>query len=174
MKKGLVHIYTGEGKGKTTAAVGLAVRAKSRGLNTFFAQFFKEKNIGGETLLLNTLDITTVVFDQVKSPFFHPSLDQATLRNEIKKALSSLTVIFRENKFDVMILDEFICLISTGLLSEKEALAFLKSRPKNLEIVLTGRGASPKLMNYADYITYMQKIKHPKDEGITARRGIEI
>ena len=73
-----------------------------------------------------------------------------------------------------MILDEFICLISTGLLSEKDALEFLKARPKKLEIVLTGRGATPKLMKYADYITYIQKIKHPKDEGIKARKGIEI
>ena len=73
-----------------------------------------------------------------------------------------------------MILDEFICLISTGLLSERDALKFLKSRPKKLEVVLTGRGATPILIKYADYITYMQKIKHPKDKGIKARKGIEI
>ena len=174
MRNGLVHIYTGEGKGKTTTAIGMAVRAKSRGLNTFFAQFFKEKNVGGETILLNTLDINTVIFDQIKSPFFHPNNDKEILQSEIKKAFSYLANIFKENKFDLMILDEFICLISTGLLSEKDALEFLKARPKKLEIVLTGRGATPKLMKYADYITYMQKIKHPKDEGIKARKGIEI
>lgn len=174
MKNGLVHIYTGEGKGKTTAAIGIAVRAKSRGLNTFFGQFFKEKNAGGEILLLNSLDIKTLIFDRIKSPYFHPNIDKAILEGEIKKALSCLSEIFKEDKLDLMILDEFICLISTGLLSEKVALEFLKSRPKKLEIVLTGRGATPKLMKYADYITYMQKIKHPKDEGIKARKGIEI
>jgi len=122
MKNGLVHIYTGEGKGKTTTAVGMAVRAKSRGLNTFFAQFFKEKNTGGEILLLNNLDITTAIFDRIKSPYFHPKIDKTILGSEIKKALFCPADIFKENKFDFMILDEFICLISTGLLSEKGCL----------------------------------------------------
>lgn len=174
MRKGLVHIYTGEGKGKTTAAIGLAIRAKSRGLNIFFAQFFKENTHQGETLLLNKLSITTIIFNRVKSPFFHPKTDKSLLQDEIRKSLLYLREIFNENKFDVMILDEFICLVSTGLLSEKDALQFLKSKPKKLEIVLTGRGATAKLMDYADYITCMQKIKHPQDRGVMARRGIEI
>lgn len=173
MTRGLIHIYTGDGKGKTTAAVGLAVRAKSKALRTLYAQFFKEIK-AGETTMLEQLGIETIVFEKVKSPFFNPSIDKTELRNEVKNALSHVAALFSENRFDLVILDEFICLIAEGLLSEDEAIHFIKTKPENMELVLTGRGASEKMIDSADYVTYMQKVKHPYKNKIPGRKGIEF
>ncbi len=173
MDKGLIHIYTGDGKGKTTAAVGLSIRAKSRGFKTLFVQFFKERS-GGEPFLLNDIGISTIIFDKVKSPFFNPSIDKIKLKKEVNKALSSLKKVFSENKYDLIILDEFICLITEGLLSENKAVKFIESKPDRLELVLTGRGASDKLISIADYVTSMQNIKHPYERNIRVRKGIEL
>jgi cob(I)alamin adenosyltransferase len=174
MDKGLIHIYTGDGKGKTTAAVGLAVRAKSRGLKTLFAQFFKENKSGGEISHLDAIGVNTFVFDKIISPLFNPSIDKNLLKDEVKKAFACLKDIFSEEKFDLIILDEFICLIREGLLSEDEVIKFLRDKPDSLELVLTGRGASERLIDVADYVTYMQKIKHPYKNNIKGRKGIEF
>lgn len=172
MTKGLIHIYTGDGKGKTTAAVGLAVRAKSRGLKTLYAQFFKE-NKAGETILLEGFGIDTMVFDKVKSPFFNPSINKAELKREVKSALSHIEAVFAENRFDLIILDEFIYLMTEDLLSEEEAIRFIRTKPESLELVLTGRGATESIIDIADYVTYMQKVKHPYENHIPGRKGIE-
>ncbi len=174
MNKGLIHIYTGDGKGKTTAAVGLVIRAKSRGLRTLFVQFFKENHSSGESLILEDISIETIIFDKVRSPLFHPSIDKNLLKDEIGKALNYLKDIFSEARHDLIVLDEFICLITEGLLSEDEAVNFIKNKPDNLELVLTGRGADEKIMSIADYVTYMQKIKHPYINNIKGRKGIEF
>ena len=173
MTKGLIHIYTGDGKGKTTAAVGLAVRAKSKGLKTLYVQFFKEIK-AGETTMLELIGIETIVFEKVKSPFFNPSVDKTELEKEVRSALSYLGAVFAENAFDLVILDEFICLISEGLISEDEGIHFIESKPENLELVLTGRGAPEHLIDIADYVTYMQKVKHPYTSNIAGRKGIEF
>lgn len=172
--RGLIHIYTGDGKGKTTAAVGLAVRAKSRGFNTLFVYFFKENRPSGETQLLNEIGIQTLVFDQVKSPFFNPTIDKDHLRNEVGRALSTLRKTFLEGNFDMIVLDEFICLTAEGMLSEDEAIEFAISKPEKLELVLTGRGASEKMISIADYVTFMQKLKHPFKNDVKGRKGIEF
>lgn len=174
MSKGLIHIYTGDGKGKTTAAVGLAVRAKSRGLKTLFVQFLKEKKPSGETLIFEDIGIKTLIFEDVKSPYFNPSLDKDLLIDEVKKALDELKRIFSEDTFDLIVLDEFICLIRESLLSNEEAVHFIRNKPDRLELVLTGRGATEEIMDIADYITYMQKIKHPYKNAVKGRRGIEF
>jgi len=173
MDKGLIHIYTGDGKGKTTAAVGIAIRAKSRGLKTLFVQFFKEK-AGGETFLLDDIGISTIIFDKVKSPFFNPSIDKLMLEKEVSNAISFLKKVFSENKYDLIILDEFICLITEGLLSEDKAIKFIEDKPDKTELVLTGRGASERLIDVADYVTLMQNIKHPYERNIKVRKGIEL
>jgi len=173
MAKGLIHIYTGDGKGKTTAAVGISLRAKSRGLNTLFVQFFKEPNSSSEVALLRELGISTIIFDKVKSPFFNPDIDKGSLRAEALKALNQLRQIFSENRFDLVVLDEFICLIMEEVLSEDEAIDFMRSRPENLEVVLTGQGATKKITDIADYVTFMQNIKHPYEKKTKARMGIE-
>ena len=174
MAKGLIHVYTGDGKGKTTAAVGISVRAKSRGLRTMFVQFFKENDPGGEITLLQKIGIKTVVFDQVKSPFFNPDIDKESIRQEAIKALSSLKEELGRQDFDLIVLDEFICLISEAVLSEDEAVEFLANKPSQLELILTGYGATEKIIALADYVTFMKNIKHPYDKKLHARRGIEF
>lgn len=174
MDKGLIHIYTGNGKGKTTAAIGIAVRARSSGLKTLFVQFFKEKDLSSEITLLNEAGISTIVFDRVKSPFFNPDINRDTLRTEVKKSLAHLKDILAREDFDLVVLDEFICLIAEGVLPEKEAVSFLKEKPEAIEMVLTGKGATEKVMALADYVTFMQNIKHPYAQNRPARKGIEF
>ena len=174
MKKGLIHIYTGDGKGKTTASIGISVRAKSRGLRTMFVQFFKEKNIGSEISTLQDIGIETLVFDKVKSPFFNPDIDKSLLRAETNEALSQMRDIFARNDFDLIVLDEFICLITEGVLTEEEAAEFLLGKPFELELVLTGKGATRRIIELADYVTDMKNIKHPYNRNLSARRGIEF
>jgi cob(I)alamin adenosyltransferase len=174
MDKGLIHIYTGNGKGKTTAAVGMSVRARSRGLRTLFVQFFKEPDSGSEISLLSTLGIDTLVFDEVKSPLFHPEIAKPTLREEARNALSRLLRVFRENKYDLIVLDEFICLVAEGILTGEETTEFVRNKPYCTELVLTGKGAPAELIAAADYVTFMQNIKHPYKKALQARKGIEF
>ncbi|TAN43157.1 MAG: cob(I)yrinic acid a,c-diamide adenosyltransferase [Nitrospirae bacterium] len=172
-KKGLVHIYTGDGKGKTTAAIGISVRAAGAGLTVLFSQFFKEKVADSEIIMLERLGIDTAIFDSVKSPLFNPDISTDHLTRETRKSFDRIRTLYTRKEYDLLVLDEFICLIAEGVVSEEEALAFLESRPGTLEVVLTGNGASEKLMQYADYVTNMKNIKHPYSEKTCARKGIE-
>ena len=173
-EKGLVHIYTGDGKGKTTSSIGLAIRARSRGKKILFVQFFKERDSLSELSLLEQLGINTIVFDTIKSPFFNPTISRDYLKDEAKKALQQIKHLFLEQNPDLVVLDEFICLVSEDVLSEHEAVSFITEKPEKIEIVLTGRGATKQIISLADYVTNMQNIKHPFDKGISARKGIEV
>lgn len=170
MHKGFIHIYTGDGKGKTTSAVGLSVRAKSRGLRVLFVQFMKTIK-GGEIDLLKNLSIKVKRFEKVLSPLFHPGADMALLREESLKALGKLRPLLRE--YDLVVLDEFNHLLTTGLVTRKEALDFIMQRPETLDLVLTGRGAPKWLVDLADQVTDMRDVKHPAAKGARARKGIE-
>ncbi len=174
MEKGLLHIYTGDGKGKTTAAIGISVRAKSSGLKTLFVQFFKEKDSGGEISLLKRMGVETIVFEEVKSPYFNPGIDKIALHGEATAALSRLRDIFRKNAFDLIVLDEFVCLVSEGVVTEEEAEEFIRSKPEQVELVLTGQGATDRMIQLADYVTFMQNVKHPFDRNMKARKGVEF
>ncbi len=170
MQKGLIHVYTGDGKGKTTCAVGLSIRAKSRDYRVLFAQFMKTIK-GGETELLAKLSIEVQRFERVLSPLFHPNADHARLRERAQEALEELKT--RTNNFDLIVLDEFIHLINQELLTESEVRDFLENRPASLDVILTGRGAPPWLIEMADQVTEMRDIKHHAERGIKARKGIE-
>ncbi|MBI5188866.1 MAG: cob(I)yrinic acid a,c-diamide adenosyltransferase [Nitrospirae bacterium] len=172
-QRGLIHIYTGEGKGKTTAAIGLAIRAKSRGLRVLFAQFMKGNKKEGELELLENLSITIKRFDRVVSPHFYPNVDKEKLKSEANKSIRNIKKIMSNNDFDLIALDEFNCLLAEGLLTEDEALDLITNKPEGLELVLTGRGATERLIEAADYVTEMKMVKHPFSKGIRARKGIE-
>lgn len=174
MSTGLIHIYTGDGKGKTTAAVGMAVRAKSRGLRVLFVQFFKETDSGSETTMLDSINIKTVNYSDVKSPFFNQDMDKSVIRKNALMALSQLKKILSNDNFDLIVLDEFICLISEGIITDDEAITFFRGKPKNIEIILTGKGATERMIEIADYVTFMKNIKHPYDKKMSARKGIEF
>jgi cob(I)alamin adenosyltransferase len=169
MLKGLI-IYTGGGKGKTTSAAGLSVKAKSRGLSVLFAQFMKKRS-GGEIDLLEKLGVKVLLFDNVLSPYFHPNADVGLIREEALKALASLRP--RLKRFDLVVLDEFTHLLRSKIITSGEAMEFIKERPGGLTLVLTGRGAPAWLLRAADQVTEMKDIKHPARKGFRARKGID-
>ncbi len=171
MRTGLIHVYTGNGTGKTTSAVGLAVRAKSHGFKMLFAQFMKDGNGGGETDILKEIGVEVLAFEEVLSPVFHPEADREALRQETLKAIESLKPKLKE--FDMVVLDEFNCVLGEGLLTVAEALEFMRGKPERLELVLTGRGAPRNIIDLADHVTEMKDVKHPFQEGIGARPGID-
>jgi len=173
MSKGYVHIYTGEGKGKTTAAVGLAIRAKSRGLKVLFAQFMKGGMSIGEINILKNISVTIKKFSGISSPYFHPGINKKELMKEADKAIAHLKKIMSDGMFDMIILDEFNCLLAEKLLTEDMVIDLISHKPAHLELVLTGRGATKKLFEAADYVTEMKMIKHPHHKGVKARKGIE-
>ena len=171
MQRGLVHIYCGEGKGKTTAGVGLAVRAKGRGMKVLFSQFMKPPD-GGEVSMLEKLTVRVVRFGDVLSPYFHPGADPDEQRRNALRALEDLKLLMPG--YDMVVLDEFLHLVSCGLITEGEALAFLGQKPPAVELVLTGRRAPESLIRAADYVTDMKAVKHPFASGLGAREGIEF
>ena len=168
--KSIIHIYTGQGKGKTTAAVGLAVRAKSRGLKVLFAQFMKDTE-GGELEVLERLSITVRRYREVKSPLFHPDIPKEDLQRATRAALQELSALSRD--YDLIVIDEFNCLLRENLISIKQAKEFIQTLPEGRDIVLTGRGAPEELIALGHYVTEMRLIKHPKERGLEARIGIE-
>lgn len=171
MDKGLLQVYTGEGKGKTTAAVGLALRAQSQGLRVIFAQFMKPPT-GGEPDALASAGVYVMRFSEVKSPLFNKDIPLEDIRKAAISALDKLSVLMHE--YDLVVLDEFIHLIRPGLLGDDEARQFLAARPEGVEVVLTGRGAPEWIMAMADLVTEMRQVKHPADKGVQARKGIEF
>ena len=186
MKQGLIQIYTGNGKGKTTAAVGQAVRALGHNLKICWISFFKdpEKWGYGEIGMLKKWGVDVFHFalqhpcfcNPPSSPFNKGGLRgiilQKKVRQECPKALGFITEIFKKD-YDLLILDEINIALRDGFLKEDELLSLLKEKPKSLEVILTGRGATPKLIKMASLVTEMKKIKHPFDKRIKSRKGIE-
>lgn len=168
--KGLIQIYTGGGKGKTTACVGLAVRARSRGLRVLFTQYMKDIQ-GGEVDALQRLEIDCKVFRAVKSPLFNKGVDMSVLRAEALKAIEETRAAW--HAYDLLIMDEFNIVLSYNLITEDEAREFIGARPEGLEIVMSGRGAPQWLVDMADLVTEMREIKHPANNNVKARQGIE-
>jgi cob(I)alamin adenosyltransferase len=169
--KGYVHVYTGNGKGKTTAALGLAIRAAGAGLNVYIAQFIKHGE-SSEIKALNRLSdkITIEQFGRGRFIRGRPSeKDLAAARsglNQIKK-------ILKAGKHAVVILDEANVAVSLNLFSENELLEIIDPRPDNVEIIITGRAAGPRIIEAADLVTEMKEIKHYFKSGVKARVGIE-
>jgi len=172
--KGCLHIYCGDGKGKTTASVGLAVRAEGNRMKELFCQCMKD-GTSSEVEMLKKLGITYCCCTK-RFGFFWNMTDE-----EKKNAAHAYTELFEEvtdkaekEAYDLLVLDEFMSAYNHGLIEQKRALDFLLRRPEHLEIVLTGRDPGEELLKLADYVTEMRKLKHPFDEGIAARKGIEL
>ncbi|MBI5049441.1 MAG: cob(I)yrinic acid a,c-diamide adenosyltransferase [Nitrospirae bacterium] len=175
MSKGLIHVYTGEGKGKTTAAMGLAVRAAGRGKKVLILQFLKSKGgDSGEIITARKSNIKVIRFKDQTSPIFDPKVKIQELKKSIKKAISLSIKEIKSKSYDVVILDEFNNLLSNGYVTLKEIKKIIKEKPDALELVFTGRGATKELIKLADYATEMQMIKHPFSKGVKARKGIEF
>jgi cob(I)alamin adenosyltransferase len=179
LSKGLVQIYTGDGKGKTTAALGLALRAAGHGNRVLFFQFLKPDHIEtGERKMLTaaklpvhlmTLDLP---WDMVKSFEDQKLLEQT--KAAIHNTCQELAYMAHKGQYDVIILDEIIFCVSKGLAKFEDIIKIVEDRNPTVEVVLTGRGASEELLARADLITEMKDVKHPHGNGAGARKGIEF
>ncbi len=171
---GLVHLYCGDGKGKTTAAVGLAVRHSGRGGKVVFAQFLKD-GTSGECRVLAKLGVTVLAANPVgKFSFRMTEEEKAETAAALGRTFDAATGFAVRERATLLVLDEICAAVNCGFLPEKTLTEFLESRPDSLEVVLTGRDPSENLQVYADYITEMKKRRHPFDEGVAAREGIEF
>ena len=170
---GLVHLYCGDGKGKSTAAIGLAVRAAGAGKRVLFLQFFKDGSSSEIEVLRSIPGIEVLVCPRYFGRFRNMSEEQ---RAEAKEAYGALfeEACRKAGKIDLLVLDEAVSACGHGVIPEDKLLDFLKNKPEELEVVLTGREPSQGLYAAADYITKMQKLRHPFDVGIPARKGIEF
>ena len=172
--KGLIHIYCGDGKGKTTAATGLAIRMAGYGRNVLFARFLKNENSGELKILDQIKEIE--VLHLSRSFGFYNSLDEKE-KKEWEKTYKELWQKIKEKiqkeKYDLLVMDEFLHAMRYNLITEEDSLTFLKERPENLEVVITGRNPSENMIKAADYVSEIRKVKHPYDAGIGARKGIE-
>jgi cob(I)alamin adenosyltransferase len=169
---GLIEVYTGDGKGKTTAALGLAVRASGEGLRVYIIQFMKGWPHYGELVALQHQPNITLV--QFGRPEFarREGPDPRDVRMAQAAWQHGLDIL-TAGKYDVVILDEINVALDYGLLSLDQVLALLDAKPPHVELVLTGRAAHPQIIERADLVTEMRSIKHPYDKGVKARRGIE-
>ncbi len=168
---GLVQIYTGNGKGKTTAAFGLAMRAAGRGLGVLIVQFLKPSDGYGEQVACNRMGNITLV-SMGLDHFVSKKPSDADIE-AAHKALRRSEELICSGRYDVAVLDESINAVRLGLITSQELIESLERRPDHVEIVLTGRGMTPDLEEYADLVTEMRLVKHPFDKGIGARKGIE-
>lgn len=171
---GLIHIYCGDGKGKTTAATGLAVRSAGAGNRVFFAQFFKNGS-SSEVKALKQLP-TVETFHCITVPGRYKNMteeQQAQARADYSTFLHKVWNAAEQQEGGLLVLDEAVSACNHGIIEEQQLLDWLKHKPENLEVVLTGRNPSAALLETADYVSEIHKVKHPFDRGIAARRGIE-
>ena len=175
-KNACIHIYTGEGKGKTTAAAGLAVRANAQGMKVCYISFHKGPKFykNGEQKNLKKLGISIRCFARTHSLCRNKTkviVDGLCL--ECIKGLNYIKKVYKENNYDMLIVDEINICVRDGFLNEKDVLELMQEKPQNLELVLTGRGATKKMIQKADVVSFIKEVKHPYKKGIPARKGIE-
>jgi len=173
MKKGLLQIYIGDGKGKTTAAVGQVIRALGHNMRVFWLSFFKDpKKWGhGEIKMLKSMGVDTRNF-VCQHPWFKKRIKKTSARKQCSDVPEFILGLFKKN-YDLIVLDEVNDAISADFIDEKEILSVLEQKPESVEIIFTGRNAPSALTKKAGLVTEMKMIKHPYGKGIKARRGIE-
>jgi cob(I)alamin adenosyltransferase len=170
--RGLLVIYTGDGKGKTTAALGAALRACGRGMNTLMIQFIKEKGTSGEQkvcpALLQNIDIYPFGMG-----FVFEGDDPGPHIQMVEKAWIFMKERLSRKKYDILILDELAAVLNLGLLPVQEVLDFLIGKEKSLHVIITGRDAPEELIHEADIVTEMREIKHVYHDGTPATLGLD-
>jgi len=170
---GKIQVFTGEGKGKTTAAVGAAVRAIGRGRKVLMIQFLKAPDSSGEQMAALALDGQFTIKPMGRKGFIYKRscepLDQVMAESALEEALFQVV----NGDYDVVILDEINVAVYLGLVQVGDLLGLIDSKPEKLELILTGRYAHPSVIERADSVIEMKKIKHHFDAGVPAREGIE-
>jgi len=169
--KGCIQIYTGDGKGKTTAALGVAIRAAGYGLKTYIGQFMKGQHYGELTALRDNPCITVEQYGDIKC-IQREEVTQKDIDLAGKGLVVALDAML-SGQYDIVVLDEINVAIWFDLLSVKQVMDFLDKRPENVEVILTGRRAPQELIEYADLVSEIKEVKHYYNQGIPARNGIE-
>lgn len=173
-EKGLIQVYTGNGKGKTTSALGLAMRALGHGANVIVIQFMKGWENYGELVTASKLERFKII--QTGRPdYVYKGKEQPEDYKEAERGIeTALRIISGSEKCDMLILDEINVALEYGLVPVGSVIGLMKKKPFEMELVLTGRGACSELIEIADLVTDMQEIKHPFNKGTLARKGVEF
>ncbi|SDK69660.1 cob(I)yrinic acid a,c-diamide adenosyltransferase [Natronincola ferrireducens] len=175
LEKGLIHIYTGDGKGKTTAALGQGTRTAGGGLKVLMVQFLKGDDTG-ELYSIERLapNFQLIRFAAMNKFYFQLNEEEkAEVKNSVKEGLYTIKRHLDEENYNLIILDEIMAVLYNKIIAVEEIIEILDNKPDHIEMILTGRNAPEELINLADYVTEMRMIKHPFEKGIYARKGIE-
>lgn len=167
---GLVHVYTGDGKGKTTAALGMCARAVGHGYRALVVQFMKTSGTYGENFL--SLPGLKVIASGHDCLVFSEKIAQADL-DKAAEGLGIAAQALRSGEYRIVVLDEVSVALKFGLVQLDEVIRAIEGRSPGVEVVLTGRYAPPELLEIADYVTEMRAVKHPYQKGITSRKGVD-
>ncbi len=170
--RGLVQVFTGDGKGKTTAALGAAIRALGHGLRVCIVFFMKGDYPYGECNILSQLPNVNIVRFGSRG-FIDPANIKPEEKEQARQALAAAREAVFSGSYDLVVLDEVNLAVAWNLVGLDEVIKLITDKPPNVELILTGRKADTRLIQLADVVTEMLKIKHPYDEGVKARRGIE-
>ena len=174
LKKGMVQIYSGEGKGKTTAAFGLALRAAGNGFKVAIFQFLKAKgNKTGELALAKKFKNVKIFRNDQTHPMFKKNINMADLKHNAEILFKDVKKAVLSGKYDMVVLDEINNCMFGKLIETKEVLSIIEEKPMHVELVLTGRNVPEEIIKAADLVTEMKMIKHPYEKGVNARKGIE-
>lgn len=173
INKGLVHLYVGDGKGKTTAAIGLAVRALGAGKKVLMLQFLKGQQ-SSELEPLRRLGIVIERTEEIKKFVFQMNEQElAEAAKSCEACIEALRQAFTEDGYDMVVLDEVVDAVNCKLVDTTVLLELLQSRPAGVEIIMTGRNPNDQIVEAADYLTVMTALKHPYQQGVQSRKGIE-
>lgn len=176
LERGLVQVYTGNGKGKTTASIGLGIRAYGNGLKVIMIQFLKG-GITGELDVLNNLGENFKVYRFEKEKDFTWNLNEEQkeeLMKEIEEGFNFAKKVVKENMCDMLILDEVMASVNGGYIKEEDVVKLIESKSEGMELILTGRNVPKSIADKSNLITEMKDIKHYFNEGVPARKGIEF
>ena len=173
-EKGLIQVYMGAGKGKSTAAIGQAARAAGHGFKVGFLSFFKDPEAFGygEYKSLEKLGVKTFLFAK-KHPHFYKELNPNDVCQQCSRGLEFIKELFKDPSWDMLVLDEINIAVRDSFLKEEDVLALMEAKPEKLELVLTGRGVTEKIIEKADLVSEVKEVKHPYSQGIKSREGIE-
>lgn len=171
-RRGLVQVFTGDGRGKTSAAIGAVIRALGHGLRVYIVHFMKGDSPSGEGKILSRLaNVTVASFGS--GSFVYPPEVKTEDKEQAKKALAAARQAMLSGGYDLVVLDEVNLAVAFKLVELDEVLKLIDDKPRGVELILTGRRADSRLVQAADLVTEMLNIKHPYDEGVAAREGIE-
>jgi cob(I)alamin adenosyltransferase len=172
--KGYIQVYTGNGKGKTTASLGLALRAAGRGMKTYIAQFMKKQEYGELNAIIEYLS-EYVEIEQFGLPDFHYTGKDVT-KEEKMAALEGIEAVIEaisSKEYNIIVMDEINVLLYFEIIDPEHVLKIIDNKPKDIELILTGRNAPEEILSRADLITEMKEIKHYYNQKVQAREGIE-